>query len=238
MAAALAVADAAITLTGYEKERLVQSYGMASAKIFVASVGIDTEPAPPERSDSGPLITYLGRQVNSKGIGDLIDAMTLVWSKHPDAELAIAGARAPESAEVDAKIAALPQEWRMRIRQLGRVSDDEKQALLFSSRCLVLPSKTESFGIVILEAWAQALPVITWDLPVFRSIVVPEKNGLLVDPSSGPAGLAEAITFLIREPDSAQRMGLAGYHTAAAFYSWEKMASVYEAAYEYAAGAR
>jgi len=78
-------------------------------------------------------VIFLGRQVKSKGIGDLIEAMRLVWPKHPDAELAIAGIRVPESSEVDAHISALPPSDQARIVQCGTVTDKEKSNLLQSA---------------------------------------------------------------------------------------------------------
>ena len=160
--------------------------------------------------------------------------MRLVWPKHPDAELAIAGARLPESAEVDAQIAALSPPDRARIIQCGRVTDAEKHSLLQSARCLVLPSKIELLGMVILNSWAHARPVITWDLPVFRSTVDDGVTGLLADTRGGSAALAEAILYILENPDEADRMGIAGYKVAKSTHSWSNVAAAYLDAYRYA----
>jgi glycosyltransferase involved in cell wall biosynthesis len=234
MAAALSSAGAVIALTGHEADRLSEAYGVAGQKIFLASVGIDVDAGSLPQSSRPKRVVFLGRQVKSKGIEDLIEAMRLVWPQHPDAELCIAGARVPESAEVDAQIAALPERWRIQVKAFGLISDIEKANLLRSSRCLVLPSKTESFGMVILDAWAHATPAVTWDMPVFRSIVEDEETGLLADPDDGPKALAKAIIRLLDAPDEAARMGFAGYRKAAGTYSWSNVASVYLDAYDYA----
>jgi glycosyltransferase involved in cell wall biosynthesis len=234
MAAALSSAGAVIVLTGHEADRLTEAYGIARQKIFLASVGIEVDAASLLESDRPKRVLFLGRQVKSKGIGDLIEAMRLIWPQHPDAELCIAGVRVPESSEVDAQIAALPERWRSQVNGFGVVSDVEKAGLLRSSRCLVLPSKTESFGMVILEAWAHATPAITWDLPVFRSIVEDEETGLLADPEDGPKSLANAIMRLLSAPDEAARIGTAGYRKAAGRYAWSNVASVYLDAYDFA----
>jgi glycosyltransferase involved in cell wall biosynthesis len=230
----LSFADAVIALTDHETERLVEAYGVAREKIFMASVGIDLDRDPPPASGRPKRVVFLGRQVKSKGIGELIEAMRLLWPDHPDAELAIAGIRVPESAEVDAQIAALPAAWRGRVKDYGRISESEKAELLRSSRCLVLPSKTESFGMVILDAWAQQTPAITWDLPVFRGIVDDGATGLLANPDGGAKALAGAIARLFAAPDEAARIGHAGYRKAVEAYSWTNVSAVYLEAYDYA----
>jgi glycosyltransferase involved in cell wall biosynthesis len=179
-------------------------------------------------------VVFLGRQVKSKGITDLIEAMRFVWDVIPDADLLLAGIRVPETVEIDEQIAALPAAWRKQVRNFGAVSEVQKDKLLRSSRCLVLPSKTESFGIVIVEAWTRATPVVAWDLPVFRSIIEDGCTGVLVDPSGGPQALGRAILRILRDTKAAKQMGEAGQRHAANAYSWKSMAAVYLKAYEYA----
>lgn len=234
MSRALCSADAVITLTSYEANRLVEAYGVAPDKVFNASVGIDVEtPAPPfgERPNR---VVFLGRKAKSKGISDLIDAMRNVWAVFPDTELYIAGVRLPETAEIDRRIARLPDHWRQQVKDIGTIVDGQKSALLQSARCLVLPSKTESFGMVILDAWAHATPVVTWNLPVFSSIIDDGVTGLLVDSHGGSPALAEAILQILKNPDEAGRMGMSGYKVAASTYSWSNVAATYLDAYQYA----
>jgi glycosyltransferase involved in cell wall biosynthesis len=234
MAKALSLADAVVVLTQHEADRLGDAYGVGREKIFLASVGLDMVPPSMPAPDRMKRVTYLGRQVASKGMGDLIEAMRLVWPRHPDAELAIAGVRVLESSQLDAQIAALPENWRNRVRQFGSVSEAEKADVLRTSRCLVLPSKSESFGMVILDAWAQVTPPVAWDLPVFRSIIDDGETGLLADPNAGPRALAAAVDRLLCSPDEAARIGEAGYRKVVSTYSWANVAAVYLAAYDYA----
>lgn len=236
MAKALRQADAAVALTRHEAHRLVEAYGLAPEQVFMSSVGIDVEVSAASPSGRPPIVIYFGRQARSKGIGELIEAMGVVWATRPDAELVIAGVRVPESVEIDAQIAALPACCQGRIRSLGGTSDTEKAELLRSACCLVIPSRIESFGMVILDAWAQVTPVIAWDLPVFRDTVDDGENGLLADPREGVRALAHAILRLLASPSEAARMGIAGYRKAAATYSWRKVADVYLEAYHHAVG--
>src|SRR5262249_46504510 len=155
--------------------------------------GIDVDQTSQTYSERHDSIIFIGRKVKTKGICELIEAMEDVWAAKPDTELWLAGARVPETVELDRQVAGLPRRWRELIKDFGQVGDGEKAKLLRSSRCLVLPSKIESFGIVILEAWAEATPVVTWDLPVFRSLVADGQTGVLANPSGGPRALARAI---------------------------------------------
>lgn len=230
----LAIADSVVALTSHEADRLAEIYRVPHHKIFLASVGIDMDGSLRSPSDRPKRVVFLGRQVKSKGIGDLVEAMRLVWVEHPDAELTIAGVRVPESAELDAQLAALPDRYRSRVREIGNIPEDEKVSLLRSSRCLVLPSRNESFGMVILEAWAQQTPPVTWDLPVFRSIVDHGQTGLLVPPDGGFQALAAPISRLLSAPDEAARIGLAGYRKANNKFSWSHVANVYLDAYQHA----
>ena len=93
--------------------------------------------------------------------------------------------------------------------------------------------EVESFGMVILEAWAVGTPAIVWDLPVFRSIVTEEENGLLADPNGGPVALASRILQLLNDPETAARMGESGRQSAKKF-SWDEVASTYLLAYKHA----
>jgi glycosyltransferase involved in cell wall biosynthesis len=234
MAKALSIADAVVVLTGHEGKRLTESYGVAPEKIFLGSVGVDLAPSPPISKETPERVLFLGRKVRSKGIGDLIEAMRLVWRERWEVELILAGVRLPETVEMDSQIAALSAPERSRIVEYGTLSGKEKDDLLRSVRCLVLPSRIESFGMVILDAWAHKKPIITWDLPVFRSIVDDGVTGLLADANCGVSALAAAILRLLRNPEEANRMGLSGYEVAAARYSWNTVAAAYLDAYHYA----
>ena len=232
--AALRSADAVIALTSYEKHRLVVTYGVPQDKVFVASVGVDIDQQSPNWAKRQERVVFLGRKVKSKGIIDLIEAMKLVWTEMPQVELSLAGVRVPETAEIDRQIALLPSRCRDRVKDADSISDSQKADFLRSARCLVLPSKIESFGMVILEAWSQATPVVVWDLPVFRSIVDHGRTGVLADPAGGPRALGEAILRILRDPKTAEQMGEAGRRQAASAYSWDAVAAAYLKAYEYA----
>jgi glycosyltransferase involved in cell wall biosynthesis len=77
----------------------------------------------------------------------------------------------------------------------GEVTHDKIAEAMKASHALVLYSRYESFGNVIIEANACGLPVIVSDLPVFREIVVDGITGIFVE-GQKPEELAEKILWL------------------------------------------
>lgn len=234
MTTALKEGDVILAMTEHEASRIVNAYSVDEEKVIVTRLGVDIPDFNRLRNDKREQkILFLGRKIPKKGIPLLIDAMRLVWPEHPDVKLILAGAREPETKDIDELIDSLPQEYLKNIGSLDDITEQEKSYLLSSSLCLVLPSKIESFGGVILEAWAYATATITFDLPVFRSFVSPGIDGILV-PSDNPLALAKAISSIIQNPELRVSLGNAGRRKAEDKFTWEKVAKSYVSAYEYA----
>jgi glycosyltransferase involved in cell wall biosynthesis len=228
----LAEADAVVANTEFERGLLASRYGVPEERAFVGSLGVDLPPEPPE-TPREPVVLYLGRKVLDKGIGLLVEAMRVAWARRPDARLVLAGARHPGSDGVDGLLASAPAAERARIASPYDVSEAEKARLLDRATCLVLPSAYESFGLVLLEAFAHALPVVTFDLPVFRSTVTEGVDGLLT-PVGDAGALGSAILSLLDDASRARRLGAAARRTAEARFAWDAVGPRYEAAYRHA----
>lgn len=85
---------------------------------------------------------------------------------------------------------------------------------------VVLPSRHEPFGIVVLEAWSASKPVVTTNAGGLRDLVAEGKDGLVF-----PAGDAEALTVALsqvfRMPGSGLELGAAGCAKVRAAYTWD-----------------
>ncbi|MDP8958504.1 MAG: glycosyltransferase family 4 protein [Actinomycetota bacterium] len=229
---ALAGVEGVVASTSHEAERLRTAYRVPPERVFTA--GMAAELPPPLRQERRrPWVLSLGRKAPSKDLGHLLAAMRLVWEDDPGIQLVLAGARVPMTGQVDELLATLPPDERRRVISLDDVSEEEKGELLRVAACLALPSKIESFGIVLLEAWAHGMPVVALDLPVLRSTVETGKDGLLVEPDD-PDELAEAILFLVHNHQQAEAMGRAGREKVEQRYTWAKVADRYLEAYEQA----
>lgn len=227
----LVQSDGILSCTNYEAEMIQDIFKIPKEKIYIISAGLDSKPLrdiPPPRTQT---VLYLGRKELSKGILDLVEAMKLVWQTEPDAQLILAGQKLLEAKAIDNSIDRLPEAMKSRVRSYDNISEGQKNDLLSTARCLVLPSKQESFGLVILEAWSCRTPVIALNMPVFHEIISPGKDGLLAEVDDRES-LASAILYLLQHKDEAEEMGSAGRIKVETNYVWNKVAEKCLVAYE------
>jgi glycosyltransferase involved in cell wall biosynthesis len=94
-----------------------------------------------------------------------------------------------------------------------------------------MPSRTDSFGIVYLEAWLYEKPVIgarTWAI---RDVIDDGKDGLLVSFGDVQA-LAQAIKHLIDQPDEGRTMGATGKQKVEKHHTWDQKYALVKSLYE------
>ena len=103
--------------------------------------------------------------------------------------------------------------------------------LLAALDAFVLPSRHEPFGIVVLEAWAAGLPVVTTAVGGLRQLVAPERDGLQV-PDGDHAALAAALVRLADEPGLRRSLADAGLAKVTAQYTWKAVADRLETIYQ------
>lgn len=227
LAGAFRRADAVIAHTEHEAGRLREAYGVPPDRVFNVGMGVEVPRELPERKRE-PMVLFLGRKAPSKRIDLLVEAIRLVWQRRPEATLVLAGARVPMTDEFDRLLGDLSAEERAQVRSADDVSEDEKTDLLESASCLVLPSDVESFGIVLLEAWAHGTPVVALDVAVHREVINHGEDGLLVPPE--PRALAEAISSLLDDPAASVQMGTRGRKKALTRFDWHHVVDRYEEA--------
>lgn len=118
-------------------------------------------------------------------------------------------------------------EW---VELRGWVEDDELRALRNRARAMVFPTLAEGFGLPVLEAMAEGLPVLASDLPVLRE--VGGDAALWFDPFDLES-IADAIRTVATRPEVLPGMAAAGLEQAAHF-SWERVADETLAVFELA----
>ena len=172
------------------------------SKVAVIPFGIDPLPwikVRPRRD--GPFL-FVGRLVPYKGLGVLLEAVASLEG----AELVVVG-EGPLAASLATEVRQRGLTGRVSL--LGRVDPERLPALYAGARALVLPSldRSETFGVVQLEAMASGLPVIASDLPTgVREVGLPDRTCLLVKPGDSLA-LREAMRRLLTDPSLAEAMG-------------------------------
>ncbi|HEX5225347.1 MAG TPA: glycosyltransferase family 4 protein [Solirubrobacteraceae bacterium] len=146
--------------------------------------------------DGAPLVVFLGARRPTKGVELLLAAAPHVWARHPETRFAFVGPGDPLGS-ADA-----------RILDVGRVEDDERGRWLARAQLLCLPSSSESFGMVVGEAWSESVPVVVSDIPVLRELVEDSGGGLVA--ARTEHALAEAISSLLADPGEARSRGARG----------------------------
>jgi len=177
-----------------------------------------------------PFFLFLGATRYYKGLPFLMEAAARVPAK-----IVIAGT-GPELAGLQRHAAQFPQ---ARILFAGRVTEEEKVALLRQCHALVLPShvRSEAFGMVLVEASIHAKPMVTCEIGSGTSYVNRHgETGLVVSPACPPS-LAEAMNRLLKEPATARRMGRAARQRYERLFTGEAMGRAYHQLYRRILGA-
>src|SRR5438128_7485019 len=228
-------ADLLITSTSDEADELVSSYGATADRVFVVPPGVDLATFRPlDRGEArlkigyatGPLLLYVGRLERLKGVEIAIRALAMLADRaNPGLRLLVLGEDSrdgDESEKERLKGIASMLGMRERVDFLGSVAHHELPYFYSAADICVMPSYTESFGLVGLEAQACGCPVVASGVPGLRSVVRDEVSGYLID-GNDPAAYAERIGRLLADRELAQQMGRRGSLLAQRF-SWTRTA--------------
>lgn len=154
--------DRIIAVSNYTKNILTKEYGISSDKISVVHNGCSEEMKHTERITSHhgkhhPLVLFLGRIVLQKGPMQFLDMAGKVHHLRPDVQFIMAG-DGPMLPELMHEACA--RGLGDSVAFAGRVTQREANALYRNASCFVMPSLSEPFGLVALEAIAHGTPVI------------------------------------------------------------------------------
>lgn len=172
--------------------------------------GVDDQHfCPPSHPTEGLRVAFVARMLWAKGLGELIEATRLLKAQGILPDIQLIGE--PDPANPQSATEADLKGWQAEglVTLLGRRNDIA--ALYQHAHIAVLPSWREGMPKSLLEAAACGLPLVTTDVPGCRELVQHNHNGLLVPPHN-PQALAEALAFLIENPDERQRMGKNARH--------------------------
>ena len=200
----------------------------AAAAATLKRLGID-----PDR----PTIVFVGRITRQKGLPHLLRACEQL----PEDVQVILCAGAPDTPEIKAEVEGLVA--RLREKRTGVVWIEEMLprpeliAVLAASDVFVCPSVYEPLGIVNLEAMAVGLPVVGSATGGIPDVIVDGETGLLVpieqvqdgtgtpiDPARFEADLAERLTTLVTDTETAKAMGQAARRRVEEHFAWQAIA--------------
>jgi len=205
-------ADGIRTITAYTTA-LVRELGLEPADEFPAYMDFDSflqePPAPlPEK----PLALFVGVLERYKNVDGLADAWRRAAPLVPDAHLRLVG-KGTLRPVVEQLLRDVPGQtsWDERLTQ------PEVSRALDEATALVLPSRSEGMGRVVVEAFCRARPVVGTRVGGIPDLVEDDRNGLLVEPGDTQA-LADAIVRVLSDRTLAERLA-EGAHASAAFWT-------------------
>lgn len=166
---------------------------------------------------TGPVVLTMGVAAFDKGTIHVVQAMQRLWEQGIQATWVQVG---PLMEHFETFYHALPPQDRAHMRVLGFVSDQERKDALAAADVFALPSRTDSFGIVYLEAWLYGVPVVGALAGGVPEVVTHGADGLLV-PFGNVDELAGALRRLLQDRTLARAFGLVGQRKVHNRLTWE-----------------
>lgn len=227
-------ADCVIASTPYEFDDLTEHYGTEPESICISPPGVDHGVFTPGSKaearkrfgiEYGPLLLYVGRIQPLKGVDVAIETLAEVRRRHPLARLLVVGG--PSGIDGDSELAHLHELARRRGVEHAVVfrppeTHDVLADIYRACDVLLIPSRSESFGLVAAEAQASGLPVVAADVGGLAYAVADGDSGFLMA-GYDPARWAAAVEVILDDPATAERLGR-GAEKHADQFSWEATA--------------
>jgi colanic acid/amylovoran biosynthesis glycosyltransferase len=178
------------------------------SKLQVVHCGVDLEAFPPvgREASAGFSILSVGRLVAVKGYGVLVEAVASLVAADLDARLTLVG-DGPQRGALEAFVSQ--RGLSDRVRFAGRVGQDEIGAYYRAADVFCLPSFAEGVPVVLMEAMASGLPVVSTRVNGIPELVEDGVSGLLVAPGRSDL-LAAALRELAEDPAHRAELGQAG----------------------------
>jgi glycosyltransferase involved in cell wall biosynthesis len=175
-----------------------------------------------------PMILFVGRLTTQKGPDILARAIPFILWHWPQARFVFAG---------DGDLRGLVEEiaWRSGVhwacRFVGHFNSFALRDLYRAADMVVVPSRNEPFGIVILEAWSAGKPVVASQSGGPKEFVWHEVTGIKVD--ANESSVAWGISRLLQEPEFGRWLGHNGRVAAESVFSWDSIAAQAEEVYRW-----
>lgn len=211
-------ADRIIAPTPTERSQLIDLYDADPERVYVAPPGVDlVRFAPGDRAaakrrfgfSDDPLVVFVGRLQPFKGTDIAVDAMAHLRRMVPDAQLAIVGGDSPRGSRgerVRLRLAARRLGVSDRLRFMQPVDHTDLPQLYRAADVVIVPSASESFGLVALEASACGTPVVATAVGGLRLIVRDGESGYLVERRDAES-FAAALSRVLADPGAQTRLG-------------------------------
>ncbi|MGL4603037.1 MAG: glycosyltransferase family 4 protein [Iodobacter sp.] len=181
---------------------------------FSLTNNIDVIYNPIDRVDSDFLkkenkLLFAGTIIESKGVFVLAQALLLILPKHPLLKVIFAGKDTVyKNSTTISVLKETLSKYADRVEFTGHVQHEKVLILMKESKCFILPSQFEAFGMVVAEAMIAGTPVIYTNRPPGPELIIDGETGILVNPDSKDE-IANAIDKILTEPVVADKIASA-----------------------------
>ena len=228
-------ADRVTVQTSIERDFLT-SHGFDQKKLLMLGMGInpweldggDAARFRKKHGIKGPIVCYIGPRTFDKGTFHLVEAMQRLWASGDPTTLVLAGTDIEDFRRYHQK---LPEKIESKCITLDFIPEEDKLDLLDACSLLALPSRSDSFGIVFLEAWYYSRPVVGALAGGIPGLVRDGIDGLLV-PFGDVKELALSIQKLLLDKEYARMLGEVGRERVMAEFTWDKKYAVVKDLYQ------
>lgn len=213
-------ADLIFVLNNLVKSQLAK-LGFSEDRIHVIGAGINLTQINqiPQARKMQYDACFLARLHPAKGIFDLIEIWKLVVLKKKNARLAVIYA-GPKDLELALMKKIKEEDLRANVFMLPLTGDDALRVVK-SSKIFVFPSHEEGWGIAVCEAMACGLPVIAYDLPIYKEIFT---QGIITVPLNNINRFSEEVVGLLKDDEKRPTLGKQAEGQANK-YDWDDVAT-------------
>ena len=195
-------ADATIASTAYIQRSLSELYNVDLSDAYRVTFGIPDVTLARTASLEGPIrFISVGRAEVRKGSDVLLKALAMAFAREPDFTVTLVGSYrdfVATSPELQAVWTTLTTKFSARLRVVENIDEERKIALLGSSDYLLVTSRTESFGLPVIEAMRAGTAVISSAGGGLREVAGTSAGNILYENADDPALPAQAIVDAVR----------------------------------------
>jgi glycosyltransferase involved in cell wall biosynthesis len=209
VAAAARAADRLLLLNECDRAFAISRRWKQEADIDVVPHGVSENfltNLPAEDQPRGNGILFCGTWTDVKGVTYLADAFSRLIASGRRTNLTILGGAVPH----EQILSAFTAEARRHVTTLDRAPEGDVMAAYRTHDVLAWASTYEGFGMVVIEAMSQRLPVVATPVGCAQSMIADRQSGLLVPPRD-PAALAAALALMLSDPDLRRRCAAAAF---------------------------
>lgn len=222
-------ASAYVSISKYAGETYIEKYGLPRERLFIAPLGYNrrclqddgTAQAVEERWFNSEYLLFVSTLFPHKNIRFLLDIFARVVKSRPSTRLIIVGR------DVFGEMAKLKRQVddlhiANKVMFTGAVSDHELRKLFANAHVFVFPSLIEGFGLTVLEAMANSVPVVTSNRTSIPEVV--GEAGIVLDPEDEQAW-ADIIVDILNDDRKRNDLSRRSYEQARLF-TWRRTAEI------------